>query len=135
MSRDGNVRPWRRGGAYTCKPWPSASSGFGDPRIGFPASHVLALGSPSHPIPDDAWAAWTRNFEQQWSSRWGLPYVHYPPLFIHQYSHVWIDFRGIQDAFMRGKGIDYFENSRRATYAQRAYAAANPGGFRDYSVR
>ena len=43
------------------------------------------------------------------------------PMFGHQYSH-WIDFRGIQDAFMREKGVDYFENSRRAAYAQREYA-------------
>ena len=47
-------------------------------------------------------------------------------MFGHQYSHVWIDFRGIQDAFMREKGIDYFENSRRAAYAQRDYATENP---------
>ncbi|HZD04798.1 MAG TPA: glucoamylase family protein, partial [Longimicrobiales bacterium] len=54
------------------------------------------------------------------------------PLFGHQYSHVWIDFRGIQDDFMREKGIDYFENSRRATLAQRAYAVDNPAGWRGY---
>jgi hypothetical protein len=36
---------------------------------------------------------------------------------------------------MRGKGIDYFENNRRAAYAQQAYAIANPGGFRDYSAK
>ncbi|MEP7132389.1 MAG: glucoamylase family protein, partial [Acidobacteriota bacterium] len=49
-----------------------------------------------------------------------------------QYSHVWIDFRGIQDRYMRKKGIDYFENSRRATYAHRQYAIENPQGWRDY---
>ena len=47
-------------------------------------------------------------------------------MFGHQYSHVWIDFRGIQDEYMREKGIDYFENSRRAAYAQRAYAMPEP---------
>ena len=50
----------------------------------------------------------------------------FAPLFGHQYSHVWVDFRGIRDAYMRGRGIDYFENSRRATLAQRAYAIDNP---------
>jgi hypothetical protein len=60
--------------------------------------------------------------------------VNFAPLFGHQYSHVWIDFRGIRDAYMRGRGIDYFENSRRATLSQRAYAVANPGGWRDYSA-
>jgi len=54
------------------------------------------------------------------------------PLFGHQYSHVWIDFRGIQDAYMRQHGFDYFENSRRATYAQRAYAIANPMSWKLY---
>src|SRR5205814_4712316 len=44
-----------------------------------------------------------------------------------------IDFRNIQDAYMRGRGIDYFENSRRATLSQRAYVTANPGGWRGYS--
>ncbi len=54
-------------------------------------------------------------------------------MFGHQYSHCWIDFRGIADAYMRGKGITYFENSRRATLAQRAYCIANPGRHVGYS--
>jgi hypothetical protein len=58
--------------------------------------------------------------------------VNFSPLFGHQVSHVWIDFRGIQDAYMRGKGLDYFENSRRAVVSQRAYAIANPSGFDGY---
>jgi hypothetical protein len=53
-------------------------------------------------------------------------------LFTHQLSHVWIDFRSIQDAFMRAKGIDYFENSRRATYVQQQYAIDNPFKFAGY---
>ena len=56
--------------------------------------------------------------------------LRFPPMFGHQYSHVWIDFSVIQDDFMRSRGIDYFENSRRATIAQRAYAMANPNGQR-----
>jgi hypothetical protein len=55
-------------------------------------------------------------------------------MFGHQYSHIWIDFRGVRDAYMRDKSLDYFENSRRATLAQRAYAIANPGGFRGYGA-
>jgi hypothetical protein len=43
-----------------------------------------------------------------------------------------VDFRGIQDAYMRGRGIDYFENSRRAALSQREYAIDNPHGFRGY---
>ncbi|MEO6325503.1 MAG: glucoamylase family protein [Thermoanaerobaculia bacterium] len=54
------------------------------------------------------------------------------PLFIHQFSHVWVDFRGIQDAFARERGIAYCENSRRATYVQREYAIRNPQEFAGY---
>ena len=50
----------------------------------------------------------------------------FAPMFGHQYSHVWIDFRGIQDDYMRSHGIDYFENSQRAALSQRAYAIHNP---------
>jgi hypothetical protein len=93
--------------------------------------YVLAMGSPTHPISADAWPARANNYK--WNEFYGHEFVNYAPLFIHQYSHIWIDFRGIQDDYIRGKGIDYHENSRRATYAQRAYAMANPTGFRDYS--
>src|SRR5258705_7430709 len=59
----------------------------------------------------------------------------FAPLFGYQYSHVWIDYHGIQDPFMSRHGIDYFENSRRATLSQRDYAIQNPGGFRGYGER
>jgi hypothetical protein len=94
--------------------------------------YILALGSPTHPIDPAAWTAWTQTYV--WLNFYGQPLVNFPPLFGHQYSHVWIDFRGIQDAYMRGKGIDYFENSRRATSAQRSYAIENPGHWRDYGA-
>jgi hypothetical protein len=54
------------------------------------------------------------------------------PLFIHQFPHVWVDFREIQDEYMRGRRSDYFENSRRATHLHRQYAIANPGRFAGY---
>ena len=92
--------------------------------------YVLALGSPTHAISPDAWKARIGNYK--WDTFYGQQFINYAPLFIHQYSHIWLDFRGIHDAYTREKGVDYFENSRRATYAQRAYAAANPGGFRGY---
>src|SRR6267378_7051567 len=53
-------------------------------------------------------------------------------LFGHQFTQCWVDMRGMSDAYMRGKGIDYFENSRRATYAQQGYAIANPEGWAGY---
>ncbi|MBV8518272.1 MAG: Tat pathway signal protein [Acidobacteria bacterium] len=92
--------------------------------------YILALGSPTHPVDPAGWTAYQKTY--RWAEFYGQSHVNFPPLFGHQYSHVWIDFRGIQDAYMREKGIDYFENSRRATYAQRAYATANPAGFRGY---
>ena len=94
--------------------------------------YVLALGSPTHPIQPTAWAAWTSGYE--WRSYYGQEHVNFAPLFGHQYSHLWIDFKGIQDPYMRARGIDYFENSRRATVGQRAYAMDNPGKFRDYGA-
>jgi hypothetical protein len=94
--------------------------------------YVLALGSPTFPIDASAWDAYTSTYT--WATFYGQEYIQFPPLFGHQYSHVWLDFRGIRDAYMRGKGIDYFENSRRATLAQRTYAHRNPNGWRDYSA-
>jgi hypothetical protein len=93
---------------------------------------VLALGSPTHPVAPDAWQLWTSTY--RWGTFHGHEHVGFGPLFGHQYSHVWIDFRGIRDDYMRGRGIDYFENSRRATLAQRAYAIENPLGWRDYGA-
>jgi len=92
--------------------------------------YVLALGSPTHPIDPEDWQAFTSTYK--WDSFYGQEHVNFPPLFGHQYSHVWIDFRGIRDAYMREKGIDYFESSRRAILSQRAYAIGNPNGFRGY---
>jgi hypothetical protein len=94
--------------------------------------YVLALGSPTHAVEPDAWTAWTSGYH--WASFYGQEHVNFAPLFGHQYSHIWIDFRGIQDAYMRGRAIDYFENSRRATLSQRAYAVHNPGGWRGYGA-
>ena len=75
--------------------------------------YLLALGSPTHPIAPRGYSAATSPY--RWKKLYGLEYLHAGPLFVHQLSHVWVDFRGIRDAFMRARGIDYFENSRRAT--------------------
>lgn len=97
--------------------------------------YVLAFASPTHPVDPAAWQAWTRTY--QWDRFYGQRYVQFAPMFGHQYSQLWIDFRGVRDAYMRERatrdpGIDYFENSRRATLAQRAYATADPSGWRGY---
>src|SRR5438093_3329948 len=95
--------------------------------------YVLALGSPTHPVEPEAWTEFTRTY--RWEDFEGQQCVGFAPLCGHQYSHVWIDFRGIRDGYMRTKRIDYFENSRRATLAQRSYALANPARFRAYGER
>src|SRR5947207_8030175 len=95
--------------------------------------YILALGSPSHAVDPAAWTGWTAPY--QWGTFYGQTHLGFAPLFGHHYSHVWIDFHDIQDAYMRAHGSNYFENSRRATYAQRSYAAANPGGWTGYSDR
>ena len=92
--------------------------------------YLLSLGSPTFPGDEASWDTFTSTYV--WGEFHGQEMVNFPPLFGHQYSHVWVDFRGIQDEYMRGKGIDYFENSRRATLSQRAYAQDNPAGWRDY---
>jgi len=94
--------------------------------------NILALGSPTHPADTSAWSKWVSGY--QWATYHGQTFVQFAPLFGHEYSHVWIDFRGIHDSYMAGKGIDYFENSRRAALSQRAYATANPQGFAGYGA-
>lgn len=92
--------------------------------------YVLGLGSPTHPLPPSSYDAWLHTY--QWKKLYGQEFVYGGPLFVHQLSHAWVDFRGIQDDYTRSRGIDYFENSRRATYAQRGYAIRNPRGFKGY---
>ena len=92
--------------------------------------YVLGLGSPTHPLPPESYSAWASTYE--WKEIYGYEFFYGGPLFIHQYSHIWLDFRGIKDAFAQDKGIDYFENSRRATCVQREYAVRNPLGFAGY---
>ena len=110
----------------------SGFSGFGD-WIGYNEAmilYIIGLGSPTHPVPGSTWSAWTSGYD--WQTHYGYTYVSFPPLFGHQYSHCWIDFRNIQDTYMLIQGIDYFENSRRATLAAREYCIDNPGNHIGY---
>ncbi|MGZ6295501.1 MAG: glucoamylase family protein [Candidatus Limnocylindrales bacterium] len=92
--------------------------------------YVLGLGSPTHTLPKRSYRTWTRTY--RWKKLYGQEFLYAGPLFIHQLSHIWIDFRGIRDDYMRERGIDYFENSRRATVAQQQYAIRNPKRFQGY---
>ena len=92
--------------------------------------YVLGLASPAFLLPEESYRAWTRTYK--WKKLYGHEFVYAGPLFIHHLSHMWIDFRGIRDESMSVKAIDYFENSRRAIYAQQAYAMRNPKNFKGY---
>lgn len=92
--------------------------------------YALALGSESFAIPPDSYQAWTETFA--WKSIYGHELLYSGPLFVHQFSHLWIDFRGIQDAFMQEKHSDYFQNSRRATLIHQEYSRQNPLKFDGY---
>ncbi len=94
-------------------------------------AYILALGSPTFPLPVESYQAQIASYE--WRKVYDHEYLFAGPLFTHQFSHIWIDFREIQDAFMREHGLDYFANSRCATYVQQEYARRNPNGFRGYS--
>ncbi|HEY4083014.1 MAG TPA: glucoamylase family protein [Burkholderiaceae bacterium] len=94
--------------------------------------YVLGLASPTHPLTKESFTDWTVTY--QWENLYGHDFLYAGPFFIHQFSHAWIDFRGIRDAFMREKNCDYFENSRRATQVQREYAIRNPGSFAGYGA-
>jgi hypothetical protein len=92
--------------------------------------YVLALGSPTYPSDPDIYKAWTATY--QWENLYDIDFLYGGPLFMHQFSHAWIDFRRIRDSFMREKGSDYFENSYRAILVQREYARRNPLDFAGY---
>jgi hypothetical protein len=94
--------------------------------------YILGLGSPTHPLPESSYAAWLSTY--RWKKLYDHEFVFGGPLFVHQLPQVWIDFRGIQDSYMREHGIDYFENSRRATHVQREYAIRNPKGHAGYGA-
>jgi hypothetical protein len=96
--------------------------------------YILAIGSPTHPVEPAAWQRWTETYSRTWGEFQGQEYLGGHPSFWHQYNHVWIDFRGIQDDYMRAHGIDYFINSRRAALAQQQYAIHNPMQWSDYGA-
>lgn len=94
--------------------------------------YILALGSPTYAIGENTWQAWTADYKDDWAIDNGIEYLTFAPMFGHQYSHVWIDFRDIQDDYMKEKHSNYFENSKKAAYAQRQYAITNPESWDGY---
>ena len=92
--------------------------------------YILAAGS-GMTNAEIAFEEWLKHYD--WRTPYpGLSHAAFPPLFGHQFSFCFIDPIGLTDKFMREKGIDYFENSRRATYVQRQYAIDNPYNWAGY---
>ncbi|MBI3999826.1 MAG: hypothetical protein HY351_04350 [Candidatus Omnitrophica bacterium] len=82
--------------------------------------YLLALGAPIHPIPPQSWSAWASTYQKGRYSEYEL--IACAPLFTHQYSHLWVDFRNIRDAH-----ANYFENSILATLANREFSLKENG--------
>lgn len=118
MAQGGDVLSmgWHPGSGFLSAKW----VGYNEASI----LYILGLGAATNPLPASAWTRWTGGYT--WTTNYGLAFVRFPPLFGHQYSQCWLDLRGIADAYMNEKGMTYFENSRRATLAQRAYCIQNP---------
>src|SRR6185503_9322756 len=91
--------------------------------------YMLAIASPTHPITARSWYGWQR----QWTAYAGYKYLSgAPPLFIHQYSHAWIDYRNRRE--QSPPRVDYFINSVKATRAHRAFCLSLSREFPGYSA-
>ena len=93
--------------------------------------YLLGLGTATNPLPATAWNVWTSGYT--WQTNYGQAYVPFPPLFGHEYSHCWIDFRHVADPYMNSHNATYFLNSRRASLAEVFYSIANPYSHVGYS--
>jgi len=92
--------------------------------------YLLGMGASSNPVPASGWSYWTSGYS--WATYYGQSFVPFGPLFGHEYSHCWVDFRHIADTYMNSHSSTYFENSRRATLAQRQYCIADPLNWAGY---
>ncbi len=87
---------------------------------------ALAIGSPTHPVPPDTWFNWQRH-EETYKDK-SIIFSSSGSLFTYQYSHAFIDFRDLDD-----QGVNYFENSKKATIANWEYSLDARGEFQSYS--
>jgi hypothetical protein len=121
--------PWMMNGGSTLTMGWHPETGFIDARwehyCELMMIYLLAIGSPTHPIPADTWKAWSRpTYTYQ-----GITYISSgDPLFTHQYSHAFYDFRNKRDAY-----ANYFENSVKATRAHKLFCLSLHDRFPDYS--
>src|ERR1017187_2945300 len=93
--------------------------------------YLLGIGTATNPVPASGWNYWTSGYT--WATYYNESFVPFPPLFGHEYSHCWVDFRHIADAYMNSNSSTYFENSRRAALAQQSYCIADPANKVGYS--
>jgi hypothetical protein len=127
---------WRwatNGGAAICHGWRPETGFIPHYWTGYDEAllvYLLGLGSPTFPLPPESYAAYCSTYS--WKKIYGRELLYSGPLFTHQLSHLWVDFRGLRDAFMREHDSDYFENSRQATYVHQEYARHNPLEFSGY---
>ena len=121
--------PWMLNGGKTFSMGWLPESGFLDPRwehyCELMMIYLLAIGSPTHPVSAESWKEWTRptiTFQ-------GIEFISgSDPLFTHQYSQAWFDFRGKRDAY-----ADYFENSVKATKVHKLFCLSLRSQFPAYS--
>ena len=121
--------PWMLNGAATLSMGWTPESGFLNARwehyCELMMIYLLAIGSPTHPMPASSWDAWTRPRIQYQ----GIEYISgNDPIFTHQYSQAWFDFRSKRDSY-----ADYFENSVKATKAHKLFCLSLRDRFPDYS--
>lgn len=96
--------------------------------------YILAIGGDLNPLSESSWGFWKGGYRYESTDYFVHPFITFSPLFGHHYPHAWIDFREIynKELELLGEKYDYFENARRATYASRAYAIANPKNWPNY---
>jgi hypothetical protein len=87
--------------------------------------YLLAIGSPSYPIEAGVWQSIERPYGEY---NGGFGHIYCPPLFTHQYSHIWIDFSNKNDGF-----ADYFYNSKMASLANRQFCIDNAGDYPSFA--
>jgi hypothetical protein len=120
--------PWMLNGGKTFSMGWHPETGFIDGRWSHFCElmmiYLLAIGSPTHPVPASSWNEWTRPTVKYQ----GIEFISGDdPIFTHQYSHAWFDFRKKRDAY-----ANYFENSVKATQAHKLFCLSLHDRFPDY---
>ena len=108
---------WRPEGGFIVNRWDSYAEMLG--------LYLLGIGAPRNALPPTAWQAWKRGPVVRYAGR---TFIQCAPLFTHQFTQAWFDFRGLRDG-----PFDYWQNSVDATLAQREWCADRAGDFSQWS--